>query len=184
MPALAALLMCSALLRATAVAPDLPGFGPAIAGAAIAATPDPAPSDDVDTLLTDLAARADRMTEREAALAERERRLARGEEALRAQLDEIKAAEDDLRALLQMADEAAEADLARLAAVYEAMKPAEAATLFKQMPPAFAAGFLGLMRPELAAAILAAMPPEGAYAVSVMLAGRHADIPPATPAPD
>jgi hypothetical protein len=45
------------------------------------------------------------------------------------------------------------------------------------MPPAFAAGFMGLMSPAASAAILARMPADAAYAISVMLAGRHADLP-------
>jgi flagellar motility protein MotE (MotC chaperone) len=64
-----------------------------------------------------------------------------------------------------------------LTAVYETMKPKDAAALFEAMQPEFAAGFLGRMRPEAAGAILAGMSPEAAYAASLLLAGRNAAVP-------
>jgi flagellar motility protein MotE (MotC chaperone) len=45
------------------------------------------------------------------------------------------------------------------------------------MDPKFAAGFLGRMRADSAAAIMAGMAPDAAYLVSVILAGRNADVP-------
>ena len=82
--------------------------------------------------------------------------------------------EDELKATLALADGAAEADIERLTAVYQAMKPKDAAALFETMAPEFAAGFLGRMPPEAAAAILSGMSPEAAYGVSVIVAGRNA----------
>ena len=75
------------------------------------------------------------------------------------------------------ADKAAENDIGRLTAVYENMKPDQAAALFRLMEPSFAAGFLGRMRPDSAAAILAGLEPDLAYSISVVLAGRNADVP-------
>jgi flagellar motility protein MotE (MotC chaperone) len=82
-----------------------------------------------------------------------------------------------LRAVLAIADGAAEGDLARLTAVYESMKPKDAAPLFEKMAPEFAAGFLGRMRPEAAGAILSGLPPDMAYSISAILAGRNATAP-------
>lgn len=45
------------------------------------------------------------------------------------------------------------------------------------MDPGFAAGFLGRMRPEAAAGIMTGLSPETAYTISVVLAGRNADVP-------
>lgn len=111
---------------------------------------------------------------REAALNDRMAALALAEEAIAARLTELDTAEAELRATLAIADGAAENDLARLTAVYEAMKPAEAAALFETMSPEFAAGFLGRMRPDAAAAVVSGMKPETAYAISVLIAGRNA----------
>ena len=98
-------------------------------------------------------------------------------ETLFGALDELKAAEDDLKQVLAIADGAAEKDLVRLTAVYEAMKPADAAALFATMSPDFAAGFLARMQPGAAAAILSGMPPDKAYAISALIAGRNARAP-------
>ena len=76
-----------------------------------------------------------------------------------------------------LADGAAEKDIQNLTAVYQAMKPKDAAALFETMSPEFAAGFLGRMPPEAAAAILSGMSSEAAYGVSVIVAGRNAEVP-------
>lgn len=131
--------------------------------------------DDLEALLTELRTR-------EAALAERERlaetRVAAAElaeERVAQGLLRLDRAEEALRATMALSETASETDLAQLTAVYENMKPQQAAALFQRMTPAFAAGFLGRMRPEAAAGILAGLDPENAYAISVILAGRNAN---------
>lgn len=131
---------------------------------------------EIEALLAALRAREERLEKAEDALAERERALAVGQDELRRGLAGLTVAEASLRDLVATADGAAEQDIARLTAVYEAMKPAEAAKLFDQMEPRFAAGFLGRMRSDAAAAIMAGLPPDKAYALSVVLAGRNAMI--------
>ncbi|SLN47158.1 hypothetical protein PAM7066_02071 [Palleronia marisminoris] len=178
LPILAGLLMASGLLRlgdgpVAAAVSELVASRSAHAAASTATTPE----DGIAELLAELDARQAELDERAAKLAVEGERIAEGKTALRSQLDGIEAAELELRELLQMADTAAEDDLSHLAQIYAAMKPAQAAALFQQMPPAFGAGFLGLMPPPASAAILAGMPPDAAYAISVMLAGRHADLP-------
>ena len=118
----------------------------------------------------ELDTRAARLERRLQAVREAERKMAAEREALLA-------AERKLAATLARADKAAEKDLARLTAVYENMKPRVAAELFAKMAPEFAAGFMGRMRPEAAAAIMSAIPPARAYAISVILAGRNANVP-------
>lgn len=118
--------------------------------------------------------REDRLIAAEREAEEREAALTEAADALTAQLKELQAAEAKLASTLAMTDEAAAADLARLATVYENMKPADAAALFTEMAPEFAAGFLGLMRPEAAAAIMTLLEPSTAHLISIMLAGRNA----------
>lgn len=114
---------------------------------------------------------------KEAALADRLAALSLSEAALQARLTELATAETQLKETLALADGAAENDLARLTAVYESMKPTEAAALFTAMAPEFAAGFLGRMQPDTAAAVLSRMAPDTAYTISALIAGRNALVP-------
>ena len=124
-----------------------------------------------------LVGRESQVKSQELALAERMAALALADEAITKRMAELKAAEAELKDTLTLADGAAEKDVARLTAVYEAMRPADAAALFQTMAPEFAAGFLGRMRPEITAAVLAGMKPDRAYSISVLIAGRNALVP-------
>lgn len=134
-------------------------------------------SEDVKAAIDMLADREEKIAAREAQIADRIQALAVADREIAARLAELETAEKELRKLLTIADEAAEDDLARLTAVYETMKPKEAAALFAEMEPDFAAGFLGRMRPDAAAGIMAGLDPQTAYTISVMLAGRNAGAP-------
>ncbi len=114
---------------------------------------------------------------KEAELETRLQALALVETAVSEDLARLEEAEAKLRATMATADQAAETDIGRLTAVYENMKPDQAAALFQLMEPSFAAGFLGRMRPDSAAAILAGLEPDLAYSISVVLAGRNANVP-------
>jgi flagellar motility protein MotE (MotC chaperone) len=124
-----------------------------------------------------LTLREERIAEQEDSLKDRLAALALADAAITKRMEEMKAAEEELKATLALADGAAEEDIAQLTAVYQAMKPKDAAALFETMSPEFAAGFLGRMPPEAAAAILSGMSSEAAYGVSVIVAGRNADVP-------
>lgn len=124
-----------------------------------------------------LTKRAGQVAAQEAALADRMAALALAESAVEARLAEMAAVENELSQTLSLADGAAEDDLVRLTAVYEAMKPKDAAALFETMAPEFAAGFLGRMRSDAAAAVMTGLSPESAYGISVLLAGRNALVP-------
>lgn len=128
-------------------------------------------------LLEALRAREAQISAREAALNDRQAALAMSDQAITARIAELTAMEASLKETLALADGAAERDLTNLTAVYEAMKPADAAALFETMAPEFAAGFLGRMRPDAAAAILSGMKSEAAYSISVLVAGRNATVP-------
>ncbi|HMS94755.1 MAG: hypothetical protein JNN02_06555 [Tabrizicola sp.] len=124
-----------------------------------------------------LTLREDRIAVREAALHDRLAALALAEAAITERMAEMSAMEAELRTTLALADGAAEEDITRLTAVYQAMKPKDAAALFETMSPEFAAGFLGRLPPESGAAILSAMSPEAAYGISVIIAGRNVGAP-------
>ena len=131
----------------------------------------------IGELFTALKKREARVAAQEEALAERLQILAAAEEGAKRNLAALSAAEQQLKATMALADSAAEDDLSRLTTVYENMKAKDAAKLFEEMDPQFSAGFLGRMRPDAAAAIFAGLSPAKAYSISVILAGRNAEVP-------
>lgn len=137
----------------------------------------PAACETPSALVEALKQREDRLAVQEAALQDRLAALALADQAVSKRMAEMEAMEAELKATLAIADGAAEEDIQRLTAVYQAMKPKDAAALFETMSPDFAAGFLGRMPPESAAAILSGMSAEAAYGVSVIVAGRNAGAP-------
>ena len=132
---------------------------------------------EVTDLLSALRAREAAVAEREDQIAVRAKSLQVAQQEIERRIEALEAAEQRLSATLALADTAAEDDLARLTAVYENMKPKEAATLFQAMEPEFAAGFLARMRPDAAAKIMAGLEPQNAYSISAILAGRNAGAP-------
>lgn len=135
------------------------------------------PTQEAEEVLAAFAERDSALAQREQALAERQDQIAAAEVELTNRLSELVAAEESLQLTLSLAERAAETDVGRLTTVYENMKPRDAAALFSTMAPDFAAGFIGRMNPESAAAILTGLEPDIAYAISVVLAGRNADVP-------
>ena len=174
LPALAALLVGSAALRTLEGENIAQVRGLFEAGPAHAADTPQTPTDEIGEVLSALKQREAELDAREARLDDREEVVEEGEVELSRQMGEIADAESRLRKMVNLADKASETDVETLVAVYENMKPEQAAPLFQQMPPAFAAGFLSKMQPPISAEILAAMPADAAYAVSVVLAGRNA----------
>ena len=179
---MAGLLVVSAILR-------IGSAGEAVADVAAndanLPMPDPAPQHDVSAMSdTNTSALLEAFQQREARLIAREAQLADRLQALRVaevevteQLAALQAAEETLSATIALADAAAETDIGTLVAVYENMKPKDAAALFEQMTPEFAAGFLGMMNAEAAAQIMTLVPPDTSYSISVVLAGRNANVP-------
>ncbi len=171
---LALLLASSGALRVGA------GVGEALANAPETEAAMAAPAQCPEPPLALAAAMSRRETEialRESGLADRMAALTLADAAVALRMRELATAEAELKETLALADGAAEDDLVRLTAVYEAMKPADASALFQAMAPEFSAGFLGRMRPEAAAAVLSGMTPESAYSISVLIAGRNALVP-------
>jgi len=181
---IAGLLLSSAFIRlgddaGRAIARQIePAAAPG--GHAIMADPqsaDCAPPPDIAAMLTAFQDRETRLKERESQLRSRMQALSVVDREVTVKMAALTEAEEKLRATLALADSAAENDLGKLTAVYESMKPKDAAALFEEMDPSFSAGFLGRMRPEAAAAVMAGLSPKTAYTVSAILAGRNAEVP-------
>lgn len=136
-----------------------------------------APPPDMAEMLKLFQQREDRLKTREAQMQERMQALAVADAQIARKMAELTAAESALRDTLALADSAAETDITTLTAVYENMKPKDAAALFEEMDPDFAAGFLARMRPDAAAGIMTGLSPAAAYTISVVLAGRNANVP-------
>ncbi|UWQ21824.1 MotE family protein [Jannaschia sp. W003] len=166
---LAAVLVLSAMTRL--VSANLAG----IAEAPAEAPPPSAPvAEELELLLAAVADRDEALARREAQVALREQDLRVAREAVERALADLAEAEAALEARMYASDGASEADLGRLTAIYEGMKPKDAAAVFETMDPAFAAGFLARMAPPAAAAVFSNLQPLTAYAVSAAIAGRNA----------
>lgn len=133
--------------------------------------------DDLKQLMSELEVREAAVESRERQIEERLKALQTADAAIEEKLTAMAEAEAALTETLAIAKSASENDLAALTSVYEKMKPKEAAPLFEAMDPVFAAGFLARMRPEVAAGIMAKLSPDAAYSISVILAGRNANVP-------
>ncbi len=132
---------------------------------------------DVMPLLNALNEREAQVAKREEGVAMRMQALSVAEREIERKLAALEAAEERLRATMSLAQNAAEDDISRLTDVYANMKPKQAAALFEEMDPEFSAGFLARMRPDTAAGIMAGLSPSAAYTISVVLAGRNAQVP-------
>lgn len=181
-----ALLLISVFMIGSAVIRIALEAGPALARGAVEepvsdlaqkderATPAAA---DLHALLATLRQREQDLEQRESRVMERMRALEIAEVAIDRKLAELTRAEEALSEAVATASVAAENDLSKLTEVYEKMKPKESAALFEEMDATFAAGFLARMRPEAAADIMAGLSPKVAYTISVVLAGRNANVP-------
>ena len=149
------------------------------------AAADTAPAETVSTQVEqtcvdgDLAAaikeRAVALDTNEAALAERKATLQVYESQIERRLSELEGANEKLRATLIEHQESRNADIAKLAAIYEGMKPQQAGDIINEMDPKFAAGLLAAMNSEQAALVVATLDAKKAYLISVILANQSQD---------
>lgn len=146
-------------------------------GAAEDATAIGAADPDTDALLASIREREAQLDAEQARLADRAQTLNVAEAKLAEQLAAFETAQKSLEDTLALADDAAERDIARMTAVYENMKPADAAPIFERMDVSFAAGILSRMKPELAAEVLTGMSADSAYAVTLTIASQNSAVP-------
>ena len=134
------------------------------------------PIEAIGPLVLALQERERRVKEQETVAAARIQELEAIEIRVQQQITTLRDAEERLEQVVAKAQDSAQTDVDRLTSVYENMKPADAAVLFEQMDPDFAAGFLARMTSNAAANVMSGLTPEKAYAISVILAGRNADL--------
>lgn len=109
---------------------------------------------------------------RETAIADREAELKTYEAQIDKRLAELEEANGALQDKIEVVKESRNEDIAKLAAIYEGMKPDQAGKIINEMDSKFAAGLLSAMNNEQAARVVASMDSEKAYLVSVILANR------------
>jgi flagellar motility protein MotE (MotC chaperone) len=132
---------------------------------------------DASALLDAVYERETQLRNRALEIADRERVLEAAESRMREERERLEVTRKRLEKTLSIADDAAEADIQRLVAVYESMDPKKSSKIFETMDVGFAAGFLARMRQDVAAEVLGGMPAERAYAISATIAGRNATAP-------
>lgn len=146
-------------------------------GALGADGPTPAETAEAEGLLAAIRAREAALDAEAKRLADRQQTLNVAEAKLAEQLAAFETAQSQLEDTLALADNAAERDIERMTAVYESMKPADAARIFGRMDVGFASGLLARLRPEVAAAVLTGMEADAAYAITLTIASRNANVP-------
>ncbi len=104
----------------------------------------------------------------------RESLIQAAEKRLEARLAELKAVEARINATVQQRDEDELKRFKGIVAMYENMKPKEAARIFDRLDLKILVDVSTQMKPATMSAILAAMTPEAAERVTVELASRAA----------
>ena len=163
---LSTLFACAFIGRAAVMAEELTHGAD---GATASAEKSP-PSCISGPLAEELRAKLKQAEQREAMLAEREGKL----KALQAHLDrrteELEALNKTVSEAVSAAEQARTADVRRVAAMYEGMKPAAAGAIIARMDASFAASLLLSMNAESSSAIMASLDADRAYAITVLMA--------------
>ncbi|WGF87616.1 MotE family protein [Marinivivus vitaminiproducens] len=149
-----------------------PAAGPT-AEATPASADAPAAAAPSDRLLAEVARRQAELDVWQATLAERERTVELDEKEVVGLLAELRREREGLQAGMAAVRDEATAEIKRLVAIYEGMKPKDAARILEAMPADAAAAILRPMREARSAPILARMAADRAFAVTVQLAGRQ-----------
>ncbi|MDP5308571.1 MotE family protein [Paracoccus spongiarum] len=102
----------------------------------------------------------------------RKAEIAEAEATLRARLAELKARKGSIQSRRDGATDAVRSDIERLVAVYDQMKPAEAAAVLTNLPADFAAEILIRVRPETGARIIASVEPRQAALLTAQMGAR------------
>ena len=141
--AIIGLFAVSGMARIVSASLALPGETAEEAGPATASPPGLAAVEELELLLRDISRRDTELARREATLSLREQDMRVARDEIDRAILELEEAEAALEARMFASDTASEGDLTRLTAIYEGMKPKDAAALFGTMDPGFASGFPG-----------------------------------------
>lgn len=106
------------------------------------------------------------------AIDSRKRDLATAEASLTARLIELRAMKASIRAGETGQSKALQSDIDTLVAVYDKMKPAEAAAVLTNLPADFAAEILMRVQPDTGARIIAALDPNQAAILTTHMGAR------------
>ncbi len=121
-------------------------------------------------LLQDLSARRGVLEARERQLAEREALLKAAEQRLFETQKELNSTRMEIEGLLKQRDDQQKARVRQLVAIYESMKPKDAATIFNELDMAVLIGVIENMKERKVAPIIAAMDPKRARQITRELA--------------
>ncbi|MGR3630524.1 MAG: MotE family protein [Limimaricola soesokkakensis] len=141
---------------------------------------EPAPAETVipqscaapEEVLSAIATERGLLDEQRAALNDRASEIALAEETLAIETARLEELRGELEGLLTKIDEARQADVERLVALYVNMKPREAATIMNDLDIEVAVTVLGAMPERDAAPVLAAMNVVRAQAISMIILER------------
>lgn len=121
-----------------------------------------------------LVLRADRVDRYLAELDRKRAEIAAAEAQLTRKLEELRAVSASPAARQTAQAEAVDDDIRRMVAIYDVMKPAEAAGIMAHLPPGYAAEILMRVGPENGARIVGALDPETAAVVTAHMGARSA----------
>lgn len=121
-----------------------------------------------------LVLRADRVERYLADLDRKRAEIAAADAQLTRRLQELRAAQVTPAARQTAEAAAVEDDIRRMVAIYDVMKPAEAAGIMAHLPPDYAAEILMRVGPENGARIVGALDPETAAVVTAHMGARSA----------
>ncbi|MFD1796706.1 hypothetical protein FQV27_12775 [Paracoccus aurantiacus] len=127
---------------------------------------------EVVALVEELRIREDRIKKALAELDDKKSEIASARATLTAELRRFKQAGKPLLGSKTSTQRAVDADIARLVAVYEAMKPKESAAVLASLPSDFAAEILMRVNPETGARIIAAIEPQKAAILTTYMGAR------------
>ena len=91
---------------------------------------------------------------------------------MKARATELRQQKSWIQSSRDTASQAVREDIDRLVAVYDQMKPAEAAAVLTNLPPDFAAEILMRVQPETGARIIAAVEPRQAALLTAQMGAR------------
>jgi flagellar motility protein MotE (MotC chaperone) len=134
-------------------------------------------------VLQQLAKRRDELAVHERELKDREQLLQATEQRLAAQVKQLQQLKAELEGMNEQQKNGADANVRRLVAIYEAMKPDEAARIFDTMDASVLLEVAGRMAERRLAPVLAQMSPARAQALTIAMANQSPlASPPAAPA--
>lgn len=123
-------------------------------------------------LADELNLRANRIERYMESVAAQKADIAAAEENLRERLGELKATKASIQSRKDTTTESIRNDVDRLVALYDQMKPAEAAAILTNLPSDFAAEILMRVKPETGARIIASVEPRQAALLTAEMGAR------------